>query len=85
LSVLDLGNGVGVTFSDALHVLLGEVTEAGVLGAGQERVVGEVPGAAVGHGQDLLEVVLHDHARGVVVLGNDGCSVTHFSRYKLIL
>ena len=85
LSVFNLGDGGGGVLVDGLHVLLGKVAEAGVLGAGEELVVGELPRLAASHGQDLLQVVLHNHARGMVVLRDDGCGVTHFREYKLIL
>jgi len=60
-SVEDGGDGLDLTFLNALHVLYGEVSEGRVLGAGEHLVVGELPCLSAGHGKDLLEMVLDDH------------------------
>lgn len=62
---------------DTLHVLSGEVAEGRVLGAGEHLVVGELPGFTAGHGEELLEVVLDDHAGGIVDFWDDWSGVTH--------
>lgn len=77
LSSLDVGNGQKC-FILAGHVVLGEVTEAGVLGLGQELVLREFPGLAIGLGDDLLQVVFSDHRRSEVDLGHGHrLNVTH--------
>lgn len=61
-----------------VNVLFGEVTEGGVLGLGEELVLGELPGLTVGHEEDLLEVIFDNHARGEVDLGHVNLlGVTH--------
>jgi len=74
----DVGNGHEGFFTLG-HVVLGEVTEAGVLGLGEQLVLGEFPGLTVSLGDHLLQVVLSDHRRGVVDLRHgEGLNVTHF-------
>jgi len=58
---LESGSGLG-------HVAIGVVTEARVLGLGQELVEASLPGLAIGDAEDLLEVILGDHLRSVVDL-----------------
>lgn len=60
-----------------LHVLWGEVTEGRVLGAGKHLVVSEFPGLTTCHGEELLKVVLDDHAGSIVDFGHDWSGVTH--------
>ncbi len=52
------------------HLVGGEVAKGGVLGAGEELVVRALEGVVSVRGQQLLQVVLHDHRRGVGDLGH---------------
>ena len=63
--------------SNILHVVCGEISEGRVLGAGKHLVVSELPCLTTGHGEELLEVVLDDHAGGIVDFGDDWSGVTH--------
>jgi len=69
LSSIDVRNGF-----EALgllgHVVSWEITEARVLRTGEELVEVSLPGLTLGAAENLLEVVLSDHLRGVVDLGH---------------
>jgi len=77
LSVFNKGDGSGVFLANILHVFWGEVTEGRVLGAGKHLVVSEFPGLTTCHGEELLKVVLDDHAGSIVDFGHDWSGVTH--------
>jgi hypothetical protein len=77
LSIGDKGNGFHGASLNIFHVICGEVSEGGVLGSGEHLVVGELPCLTTGHGEELLEVVLDDHAGGIIDFGDDWSGVTH--------
>ena len=69
-SLFDFSDRLGLSdcLSSALHVVLREVTESGVLGSWQVLVVRSLPALVAGLGNDLLQVVFDDQAARMILL-----------------
>lgn len=80
-------DGFDIGYSRLLrrHVVLGEVAEGRVLASREQLVVSGLEGLVGGAGEELLEVVFHDHGGSVADLRHVDTCLLHLCHLVLLV